>query len=515
MTTSKQPVFILPEIAAEPATPKQVSERTALLSETYVPQVMPPILGTFDMTAAFIMAVFWVSNITGIATGGASAFTYWILCGTLFFIPCAIVVAQLGVLYPYEGSLYNWTYHALGAFWSFFITLCGWLPGILSLVSAAFVVVNCLQALNNSWLTEAWQQGLVIIGIITLAGIISIQRFRLVQNIINYTAVCILAVVGLIGIAAVIWLLKGKASATNLGDLSGYGISFDPQTGNIYLLGTVTLALLGANMPLNMAAEVADRRAITRHLLWGALIVMGGYLILNFAVLVVEGQNAAFAAPNPVQLLIDTVDKGLGKIAADATFVGIMLFFIIVGVFENHTSARLIMVASIDRRLPLNLGKLNKHRVPANAIIAQTLVAIGYSFLIFFVAPLITLLGDPAVLTIKAYAVTAAALLIAWAFSFIFPFINLVILYLRDRSFVRSKKVVPLPILWISMILGPIVCMAAIVDTLLYSWIPTLIPNSAWLLLVGGIIAACLLALAVVSLFANSQAAWEDLEKSV
>ncbi len=48
MTTSKQPVFILPEIAAEPATPKQVSERTALLSETYVPQVMPPILGTFE-----------------------------------------------------------------------------------------------------------------------------------------------------------------------------------------------------------------------------------------------------------------------------------------------------------------------------------------------------------------------------------------------------------------------------------------------------------------------------------
>jgi len=192
-----------------------------------------------------------------------------------------------------------------------------------------------------------------------------------------------------------------------------------------------------------------------------------------------------------------------------------MLFFIIVGVFENHTSARLIMVASIDRRLPLSLGKLNKHRVPANALIVQTLAAAGYSFLIFFVAPLITILGDPAVLTIKAYMVTAAALLIAWAFSFIFPFINLVILYVRDQSFVRSKKVLPMPILWISMILGPIVCLAAIVDTLLFSWIPTLIPNSAWLLLVGGIISACLLALVVVSLFANSQAAWEDLEKSM
>jgi amino acid transporter len=514
-TTSKYPGVTSPGPAVEHTTAVRGPKREALLSETYIPQVMPPILGSLDMTAAYIMAVFWVSNITGVATGGAAGFTFWLLCGLLFFVPCAIVVAQLGVLYPNEGSLYNWTHHTLGAFWSFFVSLCGWLPGILSLVSAAFVIVNLLQAINSTWLPQAWQQGVVIIVVIAVAGLLSIQRFRLVQNLINYAAFATLVVVLLIGLAAVVWLLRGKTAATNFGDLSGWAISVDPQTTNLYLLGTVTLALLGANMPLNFAGEVSGRRPITRHLLWGSVLVMGGYLLLTFAVLVVEGQNAALATPNPVFLLIDTVDKGLGKIAADVTFIGIMLFFLMVGVFENCTSARLMMVAAVDRRLPLSLAKLNKHRVPANALIFQTIIAAAYSALIFFVAPFITVLGDPTLLTIKAYEVTAAALVLAWAFSFVFPFINLAILYVRDRAFVLRKKIVPIPVMWASIVLGPFVCLAAIVDSLAYSWIPSLIPNALWLPLVGGLILACLFIISAISMYASSQASWEDMEGNV
>src|SRR5260370_28076831 len=54
----------------------QTTTRKPLLSETYVPQTMPSILGTFDMTAIFIMGVFWVSNVTGLAIGAAVRFTY-------------------------------------------------------------------------------------------------------------------------------------------------------------------------------------------------------------------------------------------------------------------------------------------------------------------------------------------------------------------------------------------------------------------------------------------------------
>lgn len=493
-----------------PLTAEHPQQRT-LLSETYVPRVMPPILGTLDMTALFVLAVFWISNITGVVTGGAAGFTYWILCAVTFLIPCAIVITQLGVMFPHEGSLYNWTYQALGGFWSFFISLCGWLPGVLSLVSAAFVVVNCLQTLNSQWLVTAWQQGFAIIGVIILVGILSIQRTRMVQNIINYVAVMIALTVLLLGLAGIIWLLQGKPSATNLGDISGWAINLNPQTGNVYLLGTVTLALLGANMPLNMGGEIANRGAITRHLLWGTLFVLVSYLVVTFAVLVVEGQNAAFSATNSVTLLIDTVDRSLGRVVGDITFIGIILFFLVVGVFENCISARLLMVAAIDNRLPKRLGQLNKHRVPVNALVFQTVVAVFYTAIIFFIVPNIALLGNTNNLTIEAYTVTAAGLLLVWAFSFIFPFLNLAVLYFRDQRTFLQKCIFPLPVLWGSIVLGPMVCVAAIVDTLLYSWLPTLIPNSAWWEIVGGITAICLILSAIGTMFARSEAYWEEM----
>jgi glutamate:GABA antiporter len=491
--------------------PSLTKKYEALPSEEYVPRVMPALFGTFDMTALYVMSVFWISNVTAVATGGAAGFTYWILCVVLFFVPCAIVVAQLGVMFPHEGSIYNWTHRALGGFWSFFIGLCAWLPGVLSLVSAADVVVSCLQALNSNWLVPAWQQGLMIIGIIIFSGIVAVQRARMVQNITNVAVLLTFLAVLLMGVAAVVWLLKGHPSATNFRDPSGWQISWDAQTGNISLLGTVTLALLGATNSLNIVGEIKERRVITRHILWGSLLVLIGYLVTTFALLVVQGQNAAFNTTNPVSLVISTVDMVLGKGAGNVAAICVMMFFVIVTVVENCLFARLLFVAGVDRRLPIGLAQLNKNRVPANAIVFQTIVAALFTFVIFFVVPFFTFLGKPENLTSEVYVVTAAGLLIVWAFSFIFPFIDVAIVYFRDRQAFQRSRIFPMPILVISVICGPLVCILAMVDTLIYSWIPPLIGNGQWWYIVGALTLVCLILCATGSILANSEANWQEV----
>lgn len=492
----------------------------SLPSERYVPQTMPRVLGQADMLGLFIMAVFWVSNVTGIAMAGAAAFTYLLLAGVLFFIPCALVTAQLGVIFPHEGSIYNWTYQAFrgrnATFWSFFIGMCAWLPGVLSLVSAGDVFVNCLQTLNPNWLAPAWQQGLVIILFTIFCGWASVQRTRTVQNMINFTAVVVGVVVVLIALSAVIWLATGHPSATNFADGSGWAIhlTLDPNTTNIPIFGTVTLALLGATMPLNMGGEMkpnGQRSIITRHLLWGSLLILVGYFVLTFAVLTVGGQNAAFSAPNPIALLYSVARTTLGPFTSTIVMLGIMLFYVVVGVFENNISARLLMAAAIDRQLPVSLGRLNKVRVPANALIFQVVLAIVYTAVIFFGLPQLSFLGaNTANLTTQAYTITAAGLLLIWAFSFMFPFIDAFLVYTRDRIAFTRQLICPLPILQISMLLGPLVCLAAIGATLTSSWIPALIPNNEWwyiILIVSGIV---LVAAILMSMFATGQATWES-----
>jgi amino acid transporter len=94
----------------------EISRQIPLQSEEYVPKAMPPILGTWDLTATYIIALFLINNSVLTATGGVVGLVYLLLGAITFLIPCVIAVAQLGMMFPYEGSLYNWTYKALGRY---------------------------------------------------------------------------------------------------------------------------------------------------------------------------------------------------------------------------------------------------------------------------------------------------------------------------------------------------------------------------------------------------------------
>src|SRR5213075_893655 len=62
-------------------------------------------------------------------------------CGNIW-PSCALVTAQLGQMFPQEGSLYVWTQKALGPFWGFFAGFCAWWPGILVMVATGDAVVT-------------------------------------------------------------------------------------------------------------------------------------------------------------------------------------------------------------------------------------------------------------------------------------------------------------------------------------------------------------------------------------
>src|SRR5579875_2946997 len=97
--------------------------RPALRSETYIPAALPSVLNRRDMILMFVGALFLFTNAVSGASGGVVSLLYLIIGAIIFFIPCVLVVLQLGTLLPHEGSLYNWTYHALGPFWSFLVGL--------------------------------------------------------------------------------------------------------------------------------------------------------------------------------------------------------------------------------------------------------------------------------------------------------------------------------------------------------------------------------------------------------
>src|SRR5207244_12317708 len=70
--------------------------------------------------------------------------------------------------------------------------------------------------------------------------------------------------------------------------------------------------------------------------------------------------------------------------------VALPIFFIILTALFNSIFARLLLVAALDRRLPRSLGKLDENRVPLNAIIFQTTVAVLFAAIVFLLPYLIS-----------------------------------------------------------------------------------------------------------------------------
>src|SRR5215831_218433 len=187
-----------------------------LTSERIAGGVLPRVLNSFDMVAIFVAIVLFISNVPGFYGNGPVSITFLLIGFVTFLVPGAIVTGQLGFLFPGEGSIYLWTYKALGPFASFFAGFVAWWPGVLVLVGSGTVVSQLLQYIGG-WTFPAWLQGVVILLVIGVAASVASLRFRLTQNLVNVVFLLYGLAILLIGLSGVLWLVQGHASFTNFG----------------------------------------------------------------------------------------------------------------------------------------------------------------------------------------------------------------------------------------------------------------------------------------------------------
>src|ERR671937_450782 len=291
-----------------------------MLSERVAPGMLPRVLNSTDMTIIFLAIVLFIVQASVLQPAGPSAYVYWILGFLLFLIPGAIVTAQLGLMFPQEGSLYVWTQKALGPFWGFFAGFCAWWPGVLVMVATADTVV------------ALW-----------FSALLSAMRLRLTQNYVNLVVVVYGAAIFSIGLAGVLWLLGGGGSANDFSSTSAWL----PDSGNWTFFGLVILALLGIEVPLNMGVEIVDLRAIKRYLFWGSVVVMFAYLWATFGNMV----TVALGDNNSTTGILSAIQNGFWGSHAFAVVVGLVVlwFFVSNTVVYNYSFSRLLFVSGLER----------------------------------------------------------------------------------------------------------------------------------------------------------------------
>ncbi len=449
-----------------------ISERD-MISEKVAPTLVARVLNSFDLVVIFVAIVLFIPNASTVQFAGSAAFVFWGLGFLTFLIPGAFVTAQLGRMFPNEGSLYVWTQKALGSFWGFFAGFVAWWPGVLVMILSGTLVVSLAQSINSSLFTKPWQQGLIVLAVLWFSCLLGTLRFRLTQNYVNVQfglySFCLI----LIGISGFVWLANGHHAANSFAfhasSLSGWG--------QWTFFSTVVLALLGIEVPMNMGVEIKSERSIKKYLFWGCLVVMVAYLWAtwsNMVVVPVAQNNATYGIVQTVQIAISHT---LGSVVG---FI-LVLIFISDTVVYNYSFARLMFVSGLERRLPHQFGRVNRNKVPANAVIAQTVIASIATAVIYFPNQAAT-----SNYATKVYLVLLAAITVVWCTSMVLLFADV---FLVRRSFpekFREVQRTPWAVLALCGVLGVAADAAAVVLLFWAPWAP-IFTRSGWDLAVGTI----------------------------
>jgi amino acid transporter len=475
------------------ASTTQGGGESVLRSERIAGGILPKVLNSFDMVAIFVAIVLFISNASVAASAGAVAYVYWGLGFITFLIPGAIVTGQLGLMFPGEGSIYVWTNKAFGPFMGFFAGFCAWWPGVLVMIATGDAVVSLIQQLNSNWLTEAWEQGLVIILVIAFSFILSVLRFRVTQNFVNVIFVAYGGAILLIGVAGVLWLVTGHHAMT---DLSFKASNWSLNSGNFTFYGLIILALLGIEVPLNMGVEINNMRSITRYLLWGSVVVMAAYLIGTFGVMMTVPPAASVPANSTVvtqgspAAVAAAVQNGFGAVG---TVLGVIVNIIFIGFFlfntavYNYSFGRLLFVSGLDRRMPTVMSKVNANKVPWVAVLVQSVISSVITAIAFIVLPYTLSTGlKPGDLSTVVYDILQAAVTVIWCVSMVVLFIDVIIIRYKYHATFSRVRLAPDWVFYLCSLLGLIASAFGVYVTFTGPW-TALISYTNWLYWIGGI----------------------------
>jgi glutamate:GABA antiporter len=478
-----------------------------LRSERIAGSILSKVLNTFDMVAIFIAIVLFITNAPGIAAAGPVAYIYLVAGFLTFLIPGAIVTGQLGRMFPKAGSIYVWTNKAFGPFWGFFAGFCAWWPGIFVVLVCGSLVSTFITELGSLFgltiLTQPWQLGLVIIAVTAISFGLSAIRFRGAQNIVNVMFLLYSTAIVLIGLAGVLWLLAGHPGYTNLAfSGGGWAITFG-SSGNFTIFGFVILALLGIEVPLNMGAEVASERSVTRYLIWGPIIVIVAYLLTTFAIMVAVPVGDQ---PN-LWAMVEAVQKGFGPaglvlaVIVDIIMIGFGLYAAIV---YNYSFGRLLFVSGLDRRLPPMMGRVNAVRVPWIAVLVQSIIVAVLSVAVYMIIPYIA--GtNPANLANLMYYILFASITVIWCISMIFQFIDVIVIRYKYREAFKSARLAPDWVFYLASLLGLLASGVSLYATVSAPWVPTLIDTARWDSWIAAIVVLSLIAAATIYIIGHAR----------
>jgi glutamate:GABA antiporter len=250
--------------------------------------------GRFDILFFLICTIVGVDTIAAVAGGGGQAFTWMLVLAVIFFVPQALLFAELGTAFPQEGGPYFWTRlafgHLAGAVNNFlyWITNPVWIGGSLTAacVGAVEVFFNNGNALSTPMF---YVIALVFVWVSILAAIMSFSKAKWLPTAGAFARFLLL---GLFTVSCAVYAAKHGVHGLGAG---AYKPSY---AGFVLLVGVLLFNYVGFELPSSAGEEMINpkrdvpfaifRSAVSSVLLYalpvlGILIVLPSSAVANFS----------------------------------------------------------------------------------------------------------------------------------------------------------------------------------------------------------------------------------------
>jgi glutamate:GABA antiporter len=246
------------------------------------PRPRKRVMGFVDVTLFIISAILVVDQLTASASIGVSSVGWWVITVILFFVPSAVIVAELGTTYPYQGGIYDWVNRAFGRRWAarttywYWVNVALWMPSVYLLFTG---VLTGLVWTNAS----VFQQSLVAIALSWITVLVGMQTLRIGKSVTNGGAVVKAAIILIIGIGGAILAARhGSANSFTLhGMLPDFGVA------KLYL-PVLVYQLLGFELVSSLSGEIKNpRRDISRAILFSGVLISALYVLGTVGILLV------------------------------------------------------------------------------------------------------------------------------------------------------------------------------------------------------------------------------------
>lgn len=332
------------------------------------------VLSVFSLVMINVIAVDSLRTLPMSAKLGLPLLSYYVIAALVFFIPIALVAAELATAYPNTGGIYIWVREAFGrragfiTIWLQWIYNVVWYPTILAFIAATLSYLFAPELANNK--IYLLSSALSLFWVFTIINCFGMKLSSLV-SIIGASLGTILPMLGII-ILGSIWLFQGNPIAIDFSSTLWPDFS---SLGNLSLFSAVLFGLIGVEMSAVHAEDVKNpQRDYPRAILYSIIIIFSTLVFSSLAIVIVV-PNAKLSV---VSGLIDAFAIFFNQYHLP-WMTSLIAILIVLGGLSGVSAwiigpTKGLMISAQDGSLPAFFGKTNKHGAPVAILITQGII---------------------------------------------------------------------------------------------------------------------------------------------